>query len=152
MLGWLIGTYSYMKLRYSFVSVLSPKAWSFYIPFVASGWVTASLKTSGFLFDFHANPFFSGPLLADKTQMAATWVCSACGIKQYDTSWKGRLGTGTGLGAWPSRLACLIRESFSPSSLIHEAEEGGFAVKEPCRRQSGERVLHCLSVAPQCWA
>lgn len=39
---------------------------------------------------------------------------------------KGGWGTGTGLGARPSRLACLIRESFSPSSLTQEAEEGGF--------------------------
>lgn len=64
---------------------------------------------------------------------------------------KGGWGTRTGLGALPSRLSCLIRESFSPFSLIQEAEEGRFAMEEPCRRKNGEHSaplpLCCLSVS-----
>lgn len=63
---------------------------------------------------------------------------------------KGGWGTGTGLGALPSRLSCLIRESFHPFSLIQEAEEGKFGVEEPCRKRMENAEPHFLSVASQC--
>lgn len=62
----------------------------------------------------------------------------------------GGWGTGTGLGALPSRLSCLIIESFHSFSLIQEAEEGKFGVEEPCRKRMENAVPHFLSVASQC--